>query len=93
MKDNEMYPGVSLRVKAVVTDSILLIVFMVATTYLFESFENVPDYARIAAFVCIFLLYDPLLTSTIGGTIGHMVFGIRVKRGKIHKKIFFSHWL
>ncbi len=84
--DTENYPGVSVRVKAVVTDSIMLVVFMVVVTYLFESFENVPDYARIIAFIFIFVLYDPLLTSTIGGTIGHMIFGIRVKREKNQQK-------
>ncbi len=74
------YPGVSTRVKAVVTDSIILVIFIVGATYLFESFDNVPDFARIVAFIFIFLLYDPLLTSTLGGTIGHIIFGIRVKR-------------
>ena len=74
------YPGVSTRVKAVVTDSIILVIFIVGATYFFESFKNVPDFARILAFIFIFLLYDPLLTSTLGGTIGHMIFGIRVKR-------------
>ncbi|MGQ8338976.1 RDD family protein [Sunxiuqinia sp. A32] len=78
--DNQNYPGVSTRVKAVVTDSIILVVFMVGVATLFESIKNVPDVARIIAFVFIFLLYDPLLTSILGGTIGHMIFGIRVKR-------------
>lgn len=80
------YPGVSTRVKAVVTDSIILVTFIVGATYLFESFENVPDFVRIVAFIFIFLLYDPLLTSTLGGTIGHMIFGIRVKREINHDK-------
>ncbi len=84
------YPGVSIRVKAVVTDSIILVIFIVGVTYLFESFQSVPDFMRIAAFVFIFLLYDPLFTSTLGGTIGHMIFGIRVKREKnLQRNILF----
>ncbi|WP_167619505.1 RDD family protein [Maribellus sediminis] len=80
------YPGVSLRVKAVVTDSVILVILMIGATYLFESMTHVPDLLRVAAFVFIFLLYDPLLTSTAGGTIGHMLFGIRVKRAKHPEK-------
>ncbi len=80
------YPGVSVRVKAVVTDSIMLVVFMLGVSYLFEGLGDVPDWARVMAFVFIFILYDPLLTSTLGGTIGHMLFGIRVKREKNQQK-------
>ena len=78
--DKQKYPGVSTRVKAVVTDSIILIVFMIGVATLFDNFKDIPDFARLAAFIFIFLLYDPLFTSVFGGTIGHMIFGIRVKR-------------
>ncbi|MEN8122707.1 MAG: RDD family protein [Bacteroidota bacterium] len=80
------YPGVSKRVRAAVTDSLVLAVLMVLTTYIFSNFENVPDIARISAFVFIFVLYDPILTSSIGGTIGHMIIGIRVKRENNQEK-------
>ncbi|SDL27576.1 Uncharacterized membrane protein YckC, RDD family [Catalinimonas alkaloidigena] len=73
-------PGVFVRVKAVVLDSFVLMLLMLMVTELFSSFEAVPDLYRILAFVLIFGLYDPILTSSVGGTIGHMVFGLRVKR-------------
>jgi len=78
--NKEKYPGVSVRIKAVVVDSIMLLAMMVGASYLFESFERVSDFARAAAFVFIFVLYDPLFTSILGVTIGHFVLGIRVKR-------------
>ncbi|WP_319501667.1 RDD family protein [uncultured Draconibacterium sp.] len=84
--ENQNYPGVFVRVKAVITDSVLLLVFMLGVVALFDRFENVPDFARIAAFVFIFLLYDPLFTSLFGGTIGHFLFGIRVKRANNPEK-------
>lgn len=84
--ENQTYPGVSTRVKAVVTDSVILVIFMLGAASMFDSINNVPDYARIAAFVFIFLLYDPLFTSSFGGTIGHFLFGIRVKRANNPKK-------
>ncbi len=63
---------------------------MFIASYVFSLFENVPDYARIIVFVFIFLLYDPLFTSIFGGTIGHMIIGIRVKReSNIQKNILF----
>jgi uncharacterized RDD family membrane protein YckC len=74
------YPGVSDRIKAIVADGIIMIVFMVIVSYFFSMFENVIDSVRVGAFVFIFFLYDPLFTSFFGGTIGHMMMGIRVKR-------------
>ena len=84
------YPGVSNRVKAVVADSVVIIAFMFIVTYSFEYFENVPDNARIIAFIFIFILYDPIFTSVFGGTIGHLTNGLNVKREtNENKKIIF----
>lgn len=80
------YPGVFERVKAIVTDGIVIVVFMFIASYIFALFESVPDSARIIAFVFIFLLYDPLFTSLFGGTIGHMMLGIRVRRESNEEK-------
>ncbi len=70
------------RVKAALIDSMFLIGEIILVSYIFSLFENVPDYARIIVFVFIFLLYDPLFTSLFGGTIGHMIMNIRVKRSR-----------
>lgn len=82
----ENYPGVTDRVKAVLADSIVLIIFMFIVTYAFSLFEHVPDNARIIAFIFIFVLYDPIFTSLFGGTIGHFMIGIRVKREKDQRR-------
>ena len=74
------YPGVSDRVKAVVTDSFIIIFLLFVASYIFSYFEDVPTIVRIIAFIFVIILYDPLMTSVFGGTIGHMMFGIRVKR-------------
>jgi uncharacterized RDD family membrane protein YckC len=76
----ENYPGVFDRVKAIAADGAVIIILMFAAANVFSLFESVPDNARIGAFVFIFLLYDPLFTSIFGGTIGHMMLGLRVKR-------------
>ena len=82
----EIYPAIPDRVKAIMTDSIVIILFMFLTTYAFSQFEHVPDNARIIAFLFIFGLYDPIFTSLFGGTIGHFIIGIRVKREKNQEK-------
>ncbi len=73
------YPGVARRLKALFTDTLVMIVFMMFFSALFGQFEKVADEARIIAIVFIFLLYDPLLTSFTGATIGHRLFGLRVR--------------
>ena len=73
------YPGVARRVKALFTDTLVMILFMMLFTALFAQFENVADEARAVAIIFIFLLYDPLFTSLTGATIGHRLFGLRVR--------------
>lgn len=75
-----IYPSIIDRVKAVFADSFMLIIFMFFFSYLFTSIGEVPDWLRIGAFAFVFALYDPIFTSILGGTIGHHMFGIRVKR-------------
>jgi uncharacterized RDD family membrane protein YckC len=82
----EHYPGILVRIKAIAADSIVIIILMFCAAYIFSLFEYVPDNARIIAFVFIFLLYDPLFTSIFGGTLGHMLLGIRVKRESDEKR-------
>lgn len=75
------YPGVLDRVKAVVADSVVIVLLIFIVTYTLSIFENVHENVRIIALIFI-LLYDPIFTSVFGGTIGHMMFGLRVKREK-----------
>ena len=79
----EKYPGILDRVKASLTDSVVIILFMVIITNIFALLENVPDNARMIAFVFVFILYDPLFTSIFGGTIGHMMIGLRVRENSM----------
>lgn len=76
----ENYPRVFERVKALMTDFLVIIILMFVATYIFSLSESISDNARIIAFVFIFLMYEPLFISIFGGTIGHFIIGIRVKR-------------
>ena len=81
-----IYPGVSARVKAIFTDSLILVVMMLVVSAIFSEFESVAEQLRIIAIVFILFLYDPLLTSFTGGTLGHRLMGLRVKDATDHKQ-------
>ena len=74
------YPGVLARVKAVMVDGILLLIFLVIASSIFSQLNDAPDYVRMLVFVLIFVLYDPILTSSTGGTIGHHIIGMTVRK-------------
>lgn len=86
---DQIYPGILYRVKAAIVDSVVLLVFMITTTYAFSLFEHVSDNARIVAFLFIFVFYDPLFTSMFGGTLGHKMNGISVKKDADNKRNLF----
>lgn len=74
------YTGVFDRIKAIMVDSVVFFALGLGATQLFEAIGDVGAGMRMVAFICIFILYDPLLTSLAGGTLGHHAIGIRVKR-------------
>ena len=79
-KKEKDYPVLLERFKAVFVDSIILVILMKVITDVFSLFENVPDVLRGLTFLFIFFLYDPIFISAFGGTIGHRINGIRVKK-------------
>lgn len=74
------YPKVFERIKSGVLDGIVTVLLLFVASYFFSFVEGEYIQVRIAVFILIFLIYDPLLTSMFGGTIGHHIVGIRVKR-------------
>ena len=84
--EETIYPSLIKRLKAAFIDVCFIILFMYGISDLFSTFETVPTPLRKAAFVFIFLLYDPLSIAFFGGTIGHWYMGLRVKRNKDESK-------
>jgi uncharacterized RDD family membrane protein YckC len=85
-----LYPGLVDRIKAVLFDVCILIAMMFVATSVLSAFENVPEAFRIGIFLFVFIVYDPLLTSVNGATLGHMIVGICVRRASDEtKKISF----
>jgi uncharacterized RDD family membrane protein YckC len=72
-------PGLLVRIKAALIDTLVLMINMTATYLVFSVFHTIPDFSRIAAILFIFLVYEPLCVAFFGGTMGHLMMGIRVK--------------
>lgn len=79
------------RVKALIIDQIIVILFAYVATELLSSFAEVADYVRILIFIFLFVLYDPIFISWFGCTIGHSKANISVKREDNQVKNIFFH--
>lgn len=79
-KSTQIYPHISNRIKAAFIDAVIIIVLMLLFTDIFSRFESVPDYYKIIAFVFVFLVYEPLMVSVFGYSVGHFLNDLRVKR-------------
>ncbi|AZQ44490.1 RDD family protein [Nonlabens ponticola] len=74
------YASLPDRIKAAIIDGIILIIAMYLTTDILSRFDHVSDFVRITIFVILFFLYDPLMVSIFGGTLGHLLSDISVKK-------------
>ena len=75
----EKYPQLSERIQSTFIDTLLIIALMFLSANLLDKFNNVPDEVRIAIFVGLWIVYEPLCM-TIGCTLGNYIKGIRVKK-------------
>ena len=84
-----IYPNLSDRIQSTFIDCIFIVVLMLISGSFLDKFENAPDWIRIVLFFGIWAIYEPLCT-TLGGTVGNYLKGIRVKKyGNVNKKINF----
>ena len=50
------------------------------------SMEDISDKMRKLAFVFVFFLYEPIFVGVFGGTIGHFIMNLRVRKNSDHAK-------
>lgn len=82
------YPNIKDRVKSAFFDSLVVMFMMYIASDIFLRFENVSDGFRIAIFVIVSFLYDPIAVAFFGGTIGHHINNLKIKReGNTDKNI------
>ncbi|MDI9364160.1 MAG: RDD family protein [Flavobacterium sp.] len=75
----EKYPQLSERIQSTFIDTLLIVALMFLSANLLDKFNNVPDEVRIAIFVGLWIVYEPLCMTT-GCTLGNYIKGIRVKK-------------
>jgi uncharacterized RDD family membrane protein YckC len=78
-KDFE-FPTLLQRVQALFIDTIIIVAVFFSTSYLIDFFGSAPNWIKATIIVFMLYLYEPVLVSTLGGTIGHRALKLRVKR-------------
>lgn len=84
------YPSLLTRVKALVIDTIIIVLMMFAISDFFSRLDQIPTYVRVFAFLFVFFLYDPWLTSARGGTIGHKFMKLKVIKNESGELLSFK---
>ena len=79
------YPTLSDRVQSTFIDSVFIVILMFSFGSVLDKYEGAPDWIRIALFISIFAVYEPLCTS-LGFTIGNYLKGIRVRSATDNSK-------
>ncbi len=80
MNEQYNYPPIFLRVKAAIIDGILIMMLMYSATVIFTMFDSVNDIVKMVVFIFIFVLYEPLLVSFLGASLGHLFCDLKVER-------------
>jgi RDD family len=85
--DEPGYPFLSERVQSTFIDTILIIILGFLFAPMLDRFKGVPDWVRLALFVGLWAIYEPVCTS-IGCTLGNYLKNIRVRQnGDSSKRI------
>ena len=82
-----LYPSLVSRLKAVVIDVLLILLIFSITSVIIGQLGSVETWIRVFIFVFSLYAYEPLFISFLGGTLGHMVVGIRVKDVDSNRRI------
>lgn len=83
------YPSFMERMKAIMTDAVIIMLLIVFFSYAFDTMGEVSPQSRMCAFIFVFFLYDPIFVAFFGGTLGHLLMGLKVRRySDQNKKVF-----
>ena len=77
---NVQYPSLLRRVQAMFIDFVVILCIFMVSSLIIGAVGSVPDEIKISILFFCFVLYEPLWISTAGGTIGHQILKLRVKR-------------
>jgi uncharacterized RDD family membrane protein YckC len=85
------FPSLLKRIQALLIDALIIILVFFVASNLFEIIGGAPEWLRGTILVFMLFLYEPVMVSALGGSIGHRAISFRVKRIKNPDKniIFF----
>jgi uncharacterized RDD family membrane protein YckC len=78
--DGTTFPSLVTRIKALFIDVIIMLIIFTCTTLFIDAFGDIPDFVKGLIAVFMFYLYDPILTSFTGSTLGHKVMKLKVRK-------------
>lgn len=79
------YPTLLKRYQSLFIDLLFSILFTFGVAAVLDKVGEVPDWVRIAAFVFIWAVYEPLC-QTFGCTVGNYLIGLRVRKATDESK-------
>ena len=74
------YPSLVRRVQSIFIDTMVIIIVMLSASTILSNIQSTPDWIRIALFVFLFFIYEPVFMAFSAGTIGNRLMGIQVKQ-------------
>ncbi|WP_444894044.1 RDD family protein [Microbulbifer sp. JMSA004] len=82
-----MYPKLSRRLRALMIDSLVLVVVVAFSIAVGTSIGLKNDVYQSALILMPIILFEPVLVSLTGGNVGHHLMGIRIRKVGANKKI------
>jgi hypothetical protein len=84
--DKVIFPTLVSRIKAVFVDLLILLFTFAIVSLVIDAIGGTSDFVK--GFILIFMvyLYDPVLTAFTGGTIGHKLIGLKIRKYKEPEK-------
>lgn len=80
------FPTLVTRVKALFIDVVIMLFIFTGTTLFIDTFGEIPNFVKGSITIFMFYLYDPILTSFTGSTLGHKIMKLKVRRYKDPEK-------
>jgi uncharacterized RDD family membrane protein YckC len=86
--DGAKFPNLLTRVKALMIDVIVILIIFSISSIVIDKIGEIPDWIRGLILIFCLYLYEPLFISLFGGTIGHNVLKVNVRKiGSPDKKL------
>jgi len=80
------YPTILRRYLSTFIDGLLIIIVLLAVSYVFANNTGASGQIRVGILIFMFFIYEPLCTS-LGCTVGQKITGVRVRKRFLHKRI------